>query len=110
MGYRRGEEIFTDRGGLGQKAEVYDAELVGIAQAAKNAIRYADRHRQVKHIHIFADNTSAVTSAYEPKPKPGQKQMCQITHLVDGFLGRRRWWGSDWGEDMDSWILDPCNV
>ena len=87
VGYRRGEEIFTDRGGLGQKAEVYDAELVGIAQAAKNAIRYADRHRQVKHIHIFADNTSAVTSAYEPKPKPGQKQMCQITHLADGFLG-----------------------
>ncbi|KNZ73242.1 hypothetical protein J132_08010 [Termitomyces sp. J132] len=47
---------------------------------------YTRQHRRVKHVHIFADNTAAVTSAYEPKPTPGQQQMISITHSVDKYL------------------------
>ena len=79
-------EIFAERGGLGQLAKVYDAELTGLAKAAKAATSYMARHGQVKHIHIYADNTAAVTSAYELKPRPGQLQMTRVTRAVDNFL------------------------
>ncbi|KNZ73644.1 hypothetical protein J132_10500, partial [Termitomyces sp. J132] len=73
----------------GSNAEVYDTELVGIAQATKAATNYAKRKRQVRHVQIFADNMAAVTLAYRPKPMPGQLQMVKITHQVDTFLGER---------------------
>ncbi|KAG5734856.1 putative 115 kDa protein in type-1 retrotransposable element [Termitomyces sp. T112] len=87
VGYHKGCEVFLDRGGLGSNAEVYDTELVGIAQATKAATNYAKRKRQVRHVRIFADNMAAVTLAYGPKPMPGQLQMVKITHQVDTFLG-----------------------
>ncbi|KNZ73082.1 hypothetical protein J132_01312 [Termitomyces sp. J132] len=87
VGYYKGREVFSDRGGLGSNAKVYDAELVGIAQATKAATNYAKRKQQVRHVRIFADNMAAVTSAYGPKPMPGQLQMVKITHQVDTFLG-----------------------
>lgn len=71
-GYYLGKELFAERGGLGCHAKVYNVELMGIAKAMKSATEFADRHEQVKHIHIYADNTAAVTSAYEPKLKLGQ--------------------------------------
>lgn len=71
---------------MGYHAEVYDTELTGIARAMKSATEFADKHEQVKHIRIYADNTAAVTSAYEPKPKPGQLQMVRVTRAVDSFL------------------------
>ncbi|KAH0584828.1 hypothetical protein H2248_012623 [Termitomyces sp. 'cryptogamus'] len=89
VGYHQGREIFSGRGGLSHHAEVYDAELVGIAQAIKAATKYAMRHTKVKHIHVFADNTAAVTSAYGPKPALGQTQMLSVTHYIDRFLDRQ---------------------
>ncbi|KNZ73023.1 hypothetical protein J132_01408 [Termitomyces sp. J132] len=86
VGYHKGREVFTVRGCMGHKAEVYDAELTGLEKATTLATEYAKRHRQVKHIHVHADNTAAVTSAYELKPAPGQLQMFNITHTVDKFL------------------------
>lgn len=80
VGYHRG------RGSMGHCAEVYDAELVGLTQATKAATEYTRTHEQVRHIHIFADNTAAVTSIYEPKPTPGQQQMVRTMHMVDEFL------------------------
>ncbi|KAG5725035.1 putative 115 kDa protein in type-1 retrotransposable element [Termitomyces sp. T112] len=87
VGYHKGREVFSDRGGLGSNAEVYDTELVGIAQATKAATNYAKRKQQVRHVRLFADNTAAVTLAYRPKPTPGQLQMVKITHQVNTFLG-----------------------
>lgn len=88
VGYHWGREIFSGRGGMGHKAEVYDAELVGLTQATKAATEYTRWHEQVRHVHVFADNTAAVTSIYEPKPTPGQLQMVRTTHMVDDFLNR----------------------
>ncbi|KNZ79147.1 hypothetical protein J132_01196 [Termitomyces sp. J132] len=79
-------EVFKEWGSLGRKAEVYDTELTGIARAMKAAREYADHNRRVKHVHIYADNTAAVTSVYKPKPKPGQLQMIRTTRAVDSFL------------------------
>ncbi|KNZ82139.1 RNA-directed DNA polymerase from mobile element jockey [Termitomyces sp. J132] len=109
IGYYRGEEVLVDRGGLGSKAEVYDAKLMGIAKAVKAAMGYARTHRQVKHIHIFADNTAAVTLVYKPKLKPGQLHMLNITHLVDKFLNKRpnntvgiEWWAGNVRVDREA--------
>ncbi|KAG5720557.1 hypothetical protein E4T56_gene6078 [Termitomyces sp. T112] len=84
VGYHLGYEVFKDRGGLGQKAEVYDMELTGITQGMKAAKEYVNKNDQVKYIHIYADNTAAVTLAYEPKPKPGQLQMIHTTYWCPG--------------------------
>ncbi|KAH0580981.1 hypothetical protein H2248_012132 [Termitomyces sp. 'cryptogamus'] len=86
VGYYMDNEVFKEWGSLGRKAEVYDTELTGIARAMKAAREYADHNRRVKHVHIYADNTAAVTSVYKPKPKPGQLQMIRTTRAVDSFL------------------------
>ncbi|KNZ73219.1 hypothetical protein J132_00608 [Termitomyces sp. J132] len=90
-----GREVFVERGGLGSQVEVYDAELTGIARAA---MRYVRGRNEIRHIHIFADNTAAITSAYEPKPKPGQSNMVKITHIIDRYLeeGIDRMFGVEW--------------
>ncbi|KAF8583012.1 hypothetical protein K439DRAFT_1297436, partial [Ramaria rubella] len=55
--------------GMGLKAEVYDAEMEGLAQAAESAVTYATNHRvPIKHLHFFADNTSAIQNIFEAKP------------------------------------------
>ncbi|KNZ76576.1 hypothetical protein J132_09436, partial [Termitomyces sp. J132] len=40
VSYHEEQEIFAERGGLGGNAEVYDAELTGIARTARTAARY----------------------------------------------------------------------
>ncbi|KAF8588030.1 hypothetical protein K439DRAFT_1294521, partial [Ramaria rubella] len=54
---------------LGRKAEVYDAEMEGLAQAAREAVAFAmNQSVFIKHLHIFADNTSALQNIFDAAP------------------------------------------
>ncbi|KNZ81045.1 hypothetical protein J132_03034 [Termitomyces sp. J132] len=86
VSYHKDREVITRRGGLGQKAEVYDAELVGLTYAAVEAVKYTKSHEVIKHIHLYADNSAAVTNVYEPKEQPGQQVMEKFTSLINNFL------------------------
>jgi len=53
-------------------AEVYDAELTGLVVGLKTAITKAESLPEIRHIHIYADNVSAIKTAPDPKPRQGQ--------------------------------------
>ena len=72
VGFHQGKEIFKRKIGLGGTAEVYDAELTGLALGLKAAISSAEPLPEIHHIHIYADNTSAITSVIDPQPQQGQ--------------------------------------
>ncbi|KAJ6484437.1 hypothetical protein C8R47DRAFT_920029, partial [Mycena vitilis] len=57
VGYWLGEEVFTKKIGMGPKAEVYDAEMQGLAQAAQDASTFIVEKPCVTHLHFYADNT-----------------------------------------------------
>jgi ribonuclease HI len=79
------EEIYAQSIGLGSKAEVYDGELMGLSRGAQKAVQLA-RERNISHLLFFADNTSAICAAFDPKPRQGQL-LCHIFHnAITGFL------------------------
>ncbi|KAF5379794.1 hypothetical protein D9615_005662 [Tricholomella constricta] len=86
VGYHNDREVVTRRGGLGHTAEVYDAELTGLVVAAREATRHTCHNPIIKHIHIYADNTAAVTSVFEPKSAPGQYNMRSFNKIITEFL------------------------
>ncbi|KAF5379687.1 hypothetical protein D9615_005656 [Tricholomella constricta] len=88
VGYHNSREVITRRGGMGHTAEVYDAELTGLVVAAQEAIRHTQHNPVIKHVHIFADNTAAVTSVFEPKTAPGQYNMRTFNKIVTEFLDK----------------------
>ncbi|KAG6822607.1 hypothetical protein H0H92_013195 [Tricholoma furcatifolium] len=67
VAYHKGQEVFSQRGGLGHTAEVYDAEMTGLTAAARFATHYARSRHNVHNVYIYADNTAAVSSIYGPK-------------------------------------------
>ncbi|GLB33390.1 hypothetical protein LshimejAT787_0102740 [Lyophyllum shimeji] len=70
VGYHNNREVIVRRGGMGHTAEIYDAELTGLVTAAKEGTAFARYYPEVTHLHIFADNTAAVTAAFELKSAP----------------------------------------
>ncbi|KAJ3562483.1 hypothetical protein NP233_g9541 [Leucocoprinus birnbaumii] len=72
VGFYGGDEVFHRKIGLGGKAEVYDAELTGMAMGLKAAISKANENPEIRHIHIYADNVSAIGTIHDPKPRQGQ--------------------------------------
>jgi ribonuclease HI len=84
-GFHRGREVFRKMIALGGRAEVYDAEMVGLAQAARMATGYA-RDQRIRHIHLFADNTSALQTIYGPASRSCQQQALAFRRHVENFL------------------------
>jgi len=72
VGFHQGKEIFKRKIGLGGTAEVYDAKLTGLVLGLKVAISSAEPLPMIHHIHIYADNTSAITSVTDPQSRQGQ--------------------------------------
>ncbi|KAF8578450.1 hypothetical protein K439DRAFT_1278590, partial [Ramaria rubella] len=69
MLYHQTETVREHTIGLGMKAEIYDAEMEGLAQAARAAVAFSMNHQvSIKHIHLYADNTSAIQKIFEAKP------------------------------------------
>ena len=84
--YRAGR---TDRQlaiGLGQRAEVYDAELAGLNMALRAATEHAQAHEEVRRIILFSDNTAAVDTIHDPLPRAGQLFAESFAHLAFHFL------------------------
>jgi len=69
VGFHQGKEIFKRKIGLGGTMEVYDAELTGLALGLKAAISSAELLPKIQHIHIYANNTSVITSVIDPQPQ-----------------------------------------
>ncbi|KAJ6593026.1 hypothetical protein B0H19DRAFT_919364, partial [Mycena capillaripes] len=66
--YHEGAKIFARSIGLGSRAEVYDGELAALLLGAGKVIALAKDNPQIKEIHFFADNTSAINTIFDPKP------------------------------------------
>ncbi|KAJ3559098.1 hypothetical protein NP233_g11351 [Leucocoprinus birnbaumii] len=48
------------------------AELTGMAMGLKAAINKASETLEIHHIHIYANNVSAIGTIHDPKPRQGQ--------------------------------------
>ncbi|PPQ83048.1 hypothetical protein CVT25_005209, partial [Psilocybe cyanescens] len=92
VGYHLKKEIFATKIGLGGHAEVYDGEMAGLMMAATQATNYieANPDHRIRHIHFFADNSAAVQSIFDPKPRSAQHYARvfheKITHFLDNTL------------------------
>lgn len=74
--------------GLGTGADVYDAELSGLAEAARKALPFAASLpvRGFTHVHFFADNDSSIRSVLKCRPAAGQAFCVAFTEQVTAFL------------------------
>jgi hypothetical protein len=69
---QEGEEVFAGSAGLDSAAEVYDGEMEALALAAGRVERLTKDNEAVRHLHFFADNTAAIATICDPKPRAGQ--------------------------------------
>ena len=87
VGYHKGTEVFSKTMGMGGKAKVYDAELVGLMMGARLATKFATTHLEITKIFYFVDNTLAAGAIFNPKPQPGQyyaaKFHCRMAKFLD---------------------------
>jgi hypothetical protein len=72
--------------GPGTRAEVFDGEMEGLAQAAKEALVYAMNHPTIKHLHFYADNTSAIQNIFVAKPTAGYHRSETFRIAITAFL------------------------
>jgi ribonuclease HI len=83
--YHMNEEVNSNKMGLGGHAEVYDAELAALMMGISTATTLAKVHG-AHHIHIYADNTSAISSIFNPKPTGGQHYAITFYNKAVEFL------------------------
>ncbi len=86
VGFRDGTAAFELNMGLGEKAEVYDGEMAAPAMGATKATNHAKEDGDVKHLHFFADNTSAIEAIFDPTPRTGQTYAIVFHRRIRQFL------------------------
>jgi ribonuclease HI len=74
--YHCAKPIFTLSLGLGEEAEVYDAEMFALAHAAHKVKMIMDRRTTIRRVHFYSDNTSALHTIFDPSPHPSQ--LCSL--------------------------------
>ncbi|CAK5283362.1 unnamed protein product [Mycena citricolor] len=84
--YQENTEIFAESQGLGGRAEVYDGEMAGLWLAAGITTAMATTHTNIKHLHFYANNTSALATIFDPKPQARQLYAHQFHKAICGFL------------------------
>ena len=89
VGYHSGNEIFNLEMGLGSRAEVFDGELAALHMGFIRAFSYARNHQEIKHIHLFADNKSAIQTIDNPQPRPGQLRCYLLLKKIHEFLDQQ---------------------
>ncbi|GBE87429.1 hypothetical protein SCP_1101050 [Sparassis crispa] len=73
--------------GMGKKSEVYNAELVGLSWAACDATHYIQMtNPAINHLHFYADNTSTISTIFEPMSGPGQMHGRIFRQVITTFL------------------------
>ena len=86
VGYYRGQIVFELRMGLGSDAEVYDSEMAALMLGAYRAVQFANRNNDINHIWFFADNTAAIGTIFDPKPRAGQLDAVNFHKKICTFL------------------------
>jgi ribonuclease HI len=89
--YCQGIKILEKEIGMGDEAEVYNAELLALAKAAARAVPFAiktetDDIPTIRHIHFFADNDAAVGRVIDHTPKSGQALASRFWTVALTFL------------------------
>jgi ribonuclease HI len=84
--YHAGREVAARSVCMGRKAEVYDAEMKGLAMGAAFMKSYTNAHPEVKHVHIFADNYAALNAIHDLSQKAGQAYAMRFKSTIYAFL------------------------
>lgn len=87
-GIPQGSPISPQKIGLGSKAEVYDAEMTSLTWGAQDATQFAAAYHDIKHLHFFAYNTSAIQAIFEPRLRRRAKMRIPIPRTDYPVLGR----------------------
>jgi ribonuclease HI len=87
VGYHCARIALTHMIPMGKEAKVFDAKMVGLAEAARKADSYTSQH-QVTHLHVFANSTSALQSIFGKAQRPCQEQALTFRNHIKGFLDR----------------------
>ena len=75
VGYNKGEIVFKRNGALGEHAEVYDAEMMGIRTAAEDTWTYINAESTLPkpyNVIFYADNVGTIDRIFDGKPGKGQ--------------------------------------
>ncbi|KAG9125840.1 hypothetical protein FRC07_005990 [Ceratobasidium sp. 392] len=83
--YGRGEEVLSGRVGLGPRADVFDAEMLGLALAAQKACALAIES-PIDTIKFFVDNMAAVRMIADLSPHAAQSSSIIFRKAVDLYL------------------------
>ena len=81
------QEVFSGSKPLGPYMGIYDAEATAINAALKAAVDYATEH-DITHIHLFADNQTAIQTAFNVAPGTSQHVNLHTRGLIISFLER----------------------
>jgi ribonuclease HI len=84
--YHQNAEVKYAQLGLGGRAEVYDGELAGLMIGAREALRYQKDNPTIKHLHFFANNSSAIRGIFNPNNKAGQHYTHRFHRKLCKFL------------------------
>ncbi|KAG8958498.1 hypothetical protein FRC05_008840, partial [Tulasnella sp. 425] len=89
VGYLEGQVLAELSYGIGSQAEVYDAELEGLAHGAEYFCKVATDQPSTVAIHritLCADNNSAIQRAFESYAGLGMDASIRIREAILGFL------------------------
>ncbi|KAF8749018.1 Reverse transcriptase (RNA-dependent DNA polymerase) [Rhizoctonia solani] len=78
-------EIAKFSGGIGPRADIFDAEMLALALIARRCVRFAKSHN-IHKIHVFSDNLAAVRIINRAEPHPAQYASTLFRKEVHAFL------------------------
>ncbi|KAF5314375.1 hypothetical protein D9619_011893 [Psilocybe cf. subviscida] len=105
VAFWNGQEIKHTCMGLGGHAEVYDGELAALMMGITMAVNESQRNPDIKHIHIYTDNSSALSTICNPTPTCGQHYKHTFYEKATSFLD------SDNDHRLSiSWCPSHCGV
>ncbi|EUC62799.1 reverse transcriptase from mobile element jockey protein, putative, partial [Rhizoctonia solani AG-3 Rhs1AP] len=79
------KQVALEARGIGPRASIFDAEMLGLAKCLTKAVRVASTH-QIVNIHLFCDNQSALQSIHDLRRHPGQYASLIYNRALDLFL------------------------
>jgi len=86
VGYHKGIEVFSKKMGMGGRAKVYNAEMVGLMLGAKLAANFIMNHPKITKLYYYVDNSVAAGVIFNPKPQPGQLYTAKFHQRMAKFL------------------------
>jgi ribonuclease HI len=81
-----GKQVKFGSCSLGSRAEVFDAEAVALARGLEAAIEFASSRPAVKHIHLFADNSSVIKLAFTTPSSSSQQSFIDLEAAARSWI------------------------